>query len=169
MRSKETFWKRPSSGWKKRFWPVFLVLPVMLLKTQVFEKELFWPSFFVRCSIENLSEQIITAHIVFWHYFCIIKLQFVRTCEADGEFLWKTAIFPMILTCFFSYYWVSRHQESNPLAQKRFKQVLCKLQDQFCNNCVIVENRTFRKEVTFPLKKNTSTFFFRYTEFCRRP
>ena len=89
MRSKENFLKKPSSGWKKRFWPVFLVLPVMLLKTKLFEKELFWPSFFVLCSIKNLCEQFITAHNVSWHSFCIIKLHFVRTYGTHGEFFKK--------------------------------------------------------------------------------
>ena len=86
MRSKEFYWKKPRSGWKNRFWPSFLVLPVMLLKTQIFQKKPFWPSFFVLCSIKNLSEQFITTHIVSWHFFCIIKLHSVRTYEADGEF-----------------------------------------------------------------------------------
>ena len=79
--------KKPSSGWKKRFWPVFLVLPVMLLKTQFFKKEIFGPSFFVLCSIKNLSEQFINAHIVSWHFFCLIKLRFDRTYEAVGDIL----------------------------------------------------------------------------------
>ena len=71
MMSMETFWEKPSSGWKNRCWPIFLVIPVMLLKTQLFEKELFWPSFFVLCSIKNLSEQFITAPVVSW-LFCAI-------------------------------------------------------------------------------------------------
>ena len=58
----------------------------MLLKTKLFEKELFWPSFFVLCSFKNICEQFIIAHIVSWHFFCIIKLHFVRTYEADGDF-----------------------------------------------------------------------------------
>ena len=40
------FWKKSSSGWKNQFRPIFLVIPVMLLKTKFFEKERFWPSFF---------------------------------------------------------------------------------------------------------------------------
>ena len=93
MMSKETFREKPSSGWKNRFWPIFLVLPVMLLKTQLIEKELFWPSFLVLCSIKNLSEQFITAHNVFWHFLCILKLHFVRTCKVDGDFSKNTIIF----------------------------------------------------------------------------
>ena len=65
----------------------FLVLPVMLLKTQFFKKEIFGPSFFVLCSIKNLSEQFITTHIVSWHFFCIIKLRFDRTYETVGDIL----------------------------------------------------------------------------------
>ena len=141
----------------------------MLLKTQLFEKELFSPSFSVLCSIKNLSEQLTTAHITCWHFLCIIKLHFVRTYEADGKFLWKNAIFLMILTCFFSYYWVSRHQDAIPLVQKRFKQVLCKLQDHFCNNCVNVENKNFRKKSYFSSEKKHLYNFSRNTEFCRRP
>ena len=169
MRSREKFWRRPFSGWMNRFWPIFLVLPVMLLKTQRFEKELFPPSFLVLCSIKNLSEQFITTHIVSWRFFCIIKLHFSRTYEADGKFFWKNAIFLMILTCFLSYYWVTRHQEAIPLAQKRFKQVLCKLQDHFCNNWLNAENKNFRKIVTFPVKKKQFYIFSRNAEFCRRP
>ena len=86
IRSTEGFWKKPSSGLKIRFWPIFLVLPVMLLKTQIFLKELFRLSFLVLCSIKNLSEQFITAHVVSW-IFCNIKLQFVRTYEAVGDIL----------------------------------------------------------------------------------
>ena len=63
--------KKPSSGWKNRFWTIFLVLPVMLLKTQLFEKELFWPSFLVLCSNKNLCEQFITAHGASWHFFAL--------------------------------------------------------------------------------------------------
>ena len=65
----------------------------------------------------------------------------------------------MTLTCFLSYYWVSRHQEANQVAQKRFKQVLCKLRDQFCNNWVNFENKNFRKESYFSSEKNTFTVF----------
>ena len=160
MRSKETFWKKPSSGWKKRFWPVFLVLPVMLLKAQVFEKELFCPSVFVRCSIKNLNEQLITAHNNSWHFFCILKLHSVRTYEADGDFSKKMLSFRWFWPVFsrITEYRDIRKQFHWP--KKKIKQVLCKLRDQFCNNCVIVENRTFRKEVTFPLKKKHIYIFF---------
>ena len=147
------------SGGKDGFGLLFLVLPVMLLKTQLFEKELFRPSFLVLCSIKNLSEHFITTHIVSWHFFCIIELHFVRTYEADGEFLWKNATFPIILTCFLSYYWVSQHQEAIPLAQKRFKRVLCKLQDHFCNNWVKVENKSFQKKIPFQWKRTLIHFF----------
>ena len=159
MRSNEVFWRNSSSWWKRRFWPIFLVLPVMLLKTQLIEKELFRPSFLVQCSIKNLSEHFKTTHTVSWHFFCIIKLHFVWTYEADGEFLWKNAAFPTILTCFFSYYWVSQHQEAIPLAQKRFKRVLCKLQDHFCNNWVKVEHKSFRKKITFQWSRTLIHFF----------
>ena len=60
------FGKNHLPGGKDGFGLLFLVLPVMLLKTQVFEKELFWPSFLVLCSIKNLSEQFITANISFF-------------------------------------------------------------------------------------------------------
>ena len=156
---KGNFLKKTIFRLEKRFWPVFLVLPVMLLKTQLFEKELFRPSFLVLRSIKKFSEQFITTHFVSWHFFCIIMLLFVRTYEADGVFFKKNSTFPMILTSFLSHFWVLRHQEAIPSAQKRFKQVLCKLQDHFCNNWVNVENKTFRKKVTFPVKKITSTFF----------
>ena len=70
---RKIFERKPSSGWKKNgFGLLFLLLPVMLLKTQLFEKELFWPFFLVLCSIENLSELFITAHIVFWPFLCNI-------------------------------------------------------------------------------------------------
>ena len=91
---KELFGKEPSSGWKNQFCPIFLVLSVMLLKTKLFEKELFWPPFFVLCSYKNLCEQFITAHIVSWHFFCIIKLHFVRTYEADGDLLYIKCYLP---------------------------------------------------------------------------
>ena len=141
----------------------------MLLKTQLFVKELFWPSFLVLCSTKNLSEQFITTHIVFWLFFCNIKLQFVRTYEADGDFFKKFAIFPITLACFLSYCWVSWHQEANPSAQKWIEQLLCKLQDQFCTNCLKVENKNFWKKVTFQVKKKHFYIFARNTEFCRRP
>ena len=94
MRSRKFSWKKPSCAWKNQFCPIFLVLPVMLLKTKLFEKELFCASFFVLCSIKNLCEQFITAHIVSWHFFCIIKLHFVRTYEADEDFLYKQCYLP---------------------------------------------------------------------------
>ena len=159
MMSEEIFWEKPSSGWKNRFWPIFLVLPVMLLKTQLFEEELFWPSFFVLCSIKNLSEQFITAPVVSWFFFCNLKLHFVRTYEKDGVLFKKNATFPMILTCFLSYHWISRHQEAVPLAQKRVKHFLCKLQDFFCNNWVNVENKSFQKKSYLYSEKNTFTIF----------
>ena len=84
---KGKFLKKTIFRLEKRFWPVFLVLPVMLLKTQFFEKEIIGPLFVVLCSFKNLSEQFIIAHIVFWHFFCIIKLRFDRTYEADGDIL----------------------------------------------------------------------------------
>ena len=143
-----------------RFWPVFLVLTVMLLKTQLFEKELFCPSFLVLCSIKNLSEQFIPTHIVSRHFFCIIKLHFVRTNEADGEFFKKNAILPMILTCFLSWYWVSRHQEAISLAQKRFNQILCRLQDHFWTTGWMLKTKKFEKNVTFPVKKKHFYIFF---------
>ena len=121
MRSKEIFWKKPPFGWKKRFWPVFLVLPVMLLKTQLFEKELFWPPFFVRRSIKNLSEQFITAHIVSWHFFRIIKLHFVRTYEADGEFLWEKCYVPNDFDIFFLVLLSIATSGSNSIGPKRIQ------------------------------------------------
>ena len=73
MSSKEDFWKETIFRVEKNgFGLLFLLLPVMLLKTQLFEKELFWPFFLVLCSIENLSELFITAHIVFWPFLCNI-------------------------------------------------------------------------------------------------
>ena len=156
---RKIFEKQPSSGWKNRFWPIFLVLPVMLLKTQLFEKEVFWPSFLFLCSAKNLTKQFISAHIVFWNFLCIIKLHFVRTYKADGDFSNRTLFFPMILANFLSYCWVSRHQEAIPLAQKKVKQILCKLQDLFCTNWVKVENKIFRKKLPFQWKKRLLHFF----------
>ena len=159
MRSKEIFWKKPPFGWKKRFWPVFLVLPVMLLKTQLFEKELFWPSFFVLCSIKNLSEQLITAHFVSWHFFCIIKLHSVRTYEADGEFS------KIILS--FRWFWPvsSRNTEYRDIR----KQTHWPKKDSinFCASYKIISATTgwmlkrkiFKKMLPFQWKKNNFTFF----------
>ena len=48
-------WKKTSSRWKNQFLPIFLVLPVMLLKTKLFEKELIWLSSLVLCSIRNIK------------------------------------------------------------------------------------------------------------------
>ena len=81
----------------------------------------------------------------------------------------KNATFPMILTRFFSYYWVSRHQEAIPLAQRRFKQLLWKLQDRFCNNWVNVENKKFQTKFYLSSEKKLFYIFSRNTEFCRRP
>ena len=55
------------------------------------ENTIFWKrdiwAVFVLWSIKNLSEQFITAHNVSWHFFCIIKLRFDRTYEADGDIM----------------------------------------------------------------------------------
>ena len=118
MRSKETFWKKPSSGWKKRFWPVFLVLPVMTMKKQLFEKELCRPSFLVLCSVKNLSEHFITTHIISWRFFRIIKLQIVRTYEAEGGFSKKKCYLPDHFDLFFLVILSIATSGSNSVGQK---------------------------------------------------
>ena len=159
MRSKKSFWKKQSSGWKNRFWPIFLVLPAMLLKTQLFEKDLICPSFFVLCSIKNLTKQFITHHIVFWHFLCIIKLHFVKTYKADGDFS-KRTLFRMILAGFLSYCRVSRHQEANPLAQKKDSNKCCaSYKINSAKTEWMLKTKTFKKKSHFSSEKNTFTIF----------
>ena len=168
LRSKEIFWKKPRSGWKNRFWPSFLVLPVMLLQTQIIEKELFRPFSIVLCSIKNLSELFITTHIVSWHFFCIIKLHFVRTYEADCDFFKK--ILPS------RWFWpvFSRITEYRDI-RKQFRWPK-KDSKKYCAGYKIFSATTewmlklkvFEKKLPFQWKKHLF-IFSRNTEFCRRP
>ena len=160
MRSKENFLKKPSSGWKKRFWPVFLVLPVMLLKTKLFEKELFWPSFFVLCSIKNLCEQFITAHIVSWHFFCIIKLHFVRTYEADGDFLYKKCYLPDDFDMFSFVLLSIATSRSSSIGPKKIQTTIVKVTRSFLQQLSECWKQKISKKILpFQWKKNSFTFF----------
>ena len=160
MRSREIFWKRPFSCWMNRFWPVFLVLPVMLLKTQLFEKELFSLSFSVLCSIKNLSEQLTTTHIISWHFLCIIKIHFLRTYEADGDFCKKTLSSRWFWPVF------SRITEYRDIK----KQLHWAKEDSnnYCASYKIIsattecmlKTKVFEIMLPFRWKKNNFTFFF---------
>ena len=168
MRSKEIFWKKPSSGWKNGFWPIFLVLPVMLLKSQFFRKEIFGPSFLVLCSIKNLSEQFITARIVSWLFLCNIKLHFVRTYEADGDFCKK------LLPSWWFWPVFSRITEYRDIK----KQFHWPKEDSnyYCASYKIISATTewmlktevFKEMLPFQWKKKFH-IFSRNTEFCRCP
>ena len=160
MRSKEKILnKKPSSGRRNRFWTIFLVLPVMLLKTQLFEKELFRPFFLVLCSIKNLSEQFITAHIVSWHFLCIIKLHFVRTHKADGDFSERML--------FSRWFWLvfSRHSEYRDI-RKQFHWPK-KESNKYCESYKIIsaptqwklKTKLFEKKLPFKWKKTLLHFF----------
>ena len=91
-RSNEFFWKKHSPGWKKLFLACFPGITCEAVENTIFWKRASFAIFycFVLCSIKNLSEQLTTAHITSWHFLCIIKLHFVRTYEAVGDFCNKT-------------------------------------------------------------------------------
>ena len=162
------FEKKPASGWKNRFWPIFLVLPVMLLKTQLFEKELFWSVILVLCGFQNLSEQFITGLIFSWIFLYITNLHFVRTYEADGDFSRK--MLPS------RWFWpvFSRITEYRDIR----KQFHWPKEDSnnYCASYKIISATTermfktkiFGKMLPFQLKKHFYIFSCN-TEFCRRP
>ena len=156
---KGNFLKKTIFRLEKRFWPVFLVLPVMLLKTQLFEKELFRPSFLVLGSIKKFSEQFITTHFVSWHFFCIIMLLFVRTYEADGVFFKK--ILPS------RWFWpVFSHISEYCDIRKQFHR-LKKDSNKFCASYKIIfattewmlKTKLFEKKLPFQWKKSLLHFF----------
>ena len=74
----------------------------------------------------------------------------------------------MNLTCFLSYYWVSPHQEEIALAQKRFKHMLCELQDHLWNNWVNVENNNFWDKSYLFCEKNIQSCWIYWKEKTKR-
>ena len=162
------FEKKTSSGWKNRFWPIFLVSPVMLLKTQLFEKELFWHSFLVLCGFKNLSEQFITGLIFSWIFLYFIKLHFVRTYKADGDFSRKMLYSRWFWPVFFR---ISEYRD----IRKQFHWP--KKDSNKCSaSYKIISGKTewmlktiiFEKKILFQWK-NTFTYFSCKTELCRCP
>ena len=88
--------KRRSSGWKNSFGLLFLVSPLLLLKTQLFEIKRFflWKNllafFAVLWSFKNFSQQFITSHIVSRPFcpiysFTSLKLTFFENCKASTQ------------------------------------------------------------------------------------
>ena len=93
--------KKPSSGWKKQFWPIFPGITwVAVENTNIWKKLFFqWKHFsglhilfYGVINLKNLSEQFITAHFVSW-LFCAIY-----------NFIWLSPVKPMgfYFKCYFA-------------------------------------------------------------------
>ena len=130
----------------------------MLLKTQLFEKELFRPSFLVLCSIKKFSEQFITTPFVSWHFFCLIMLLFVRTYEADGVFFKKFYLpddFDLFSLIFLSIATSGR----NTIGPKKVQTNIVQVTRSFLQQLSECWKRNFSKKSYLPGEKKTYTFF----------
>ena len=131
----------------------------MTMKKQLFEKELCRPSFLVLCSVKNFSEHFITTHIYYWNFFRIIKLQIVRTYEAEGSFSKKMLSSRWFWPVF------SRNTEYRDI-RKQFRWPK-KGSNKYCASYKILsattermlKTKVFEKKLLFQWKKNTYSFF----------
>ena len=132
----------------------------MLLKTQLFEKDLFWPSFFVLCSIKNLSEQFITAPVVSWLFFCNLKLHFVRTYEADGDCLYKKCYLPDDFDLLSLVLLSIATSRSDSIGPKKIQTIIVQVTRSFLQQlCECWKQNFSKKKLPFQWKKTLLQFF----------
>ena len=168
--------KKPSSGWKKRFRPIFPGNTWDAVENTIIWKKLFYQMkrfsgllilFYGVIKLKNLTEQFITAHFVSWPFLCNVYLHLVIFCEADGNFLLKMLYCPWFWSVF------SRITEytsgSNSSGSKKDSN------NYFANYKIfsvttewMLKTKIFEKKLPFQWKSNFDLFSCN-TEFCRQP